>query len=88
MSIAYTLHCRQCGATPARRKDRVAESAVAYTCSRCLIGQLPGSAPEPAESAPSRDRDQSRSALAQRLRARARDRARRKRITHVQEVRL
>src|SRR5262245_14630234 len=32
------MTCRECSATPAERGDAVAETAVAYTCSRCLVG--------------------------------------------------
>lgn len=31
------MTCRTCGATPKQRRDAVASSAIAYTCSRCLI---------------------------------------------------
>ncbi len=32
------LTCRTCGATPGLRGDQVSDQAVAFTCSRCLLG--------------------------------------------------
>ena len=29
--------CRVCGASARQRKDQVSDTAIAYTCSRCLI---------------------------------------------------
>jgi hypothetical protein len=32
------LVCRQCGATPERRRDAVSGQALGYTCGLCLVG--------------------------------------------------
>lgn len=31
------LECRECGASPVRRGDEVAEGAVEYTCCKCIV---------------------------------------------------